>query len=210
MSRQVFKKAKDTCRNHYETALIQYGDSPKGVNWKDAESQNYRFQMLCEVGKLSDKKIHDVGCGLGHLSDFLSVKGINCEYIGSDISPLMIRAAKDRLPTAHLYVADLLENKTQDWMRADYLITSGLFYVKTSTVRRTWKHFVQAMLIRMFMLSDIGIAFNMLTSFVDYEDSNLFYQPPGETVDFCIRNMSRRVVLRHDYPLWEYTVYVYK
>ncbi len=206
----MFKKTKDICRDHYEKTLIQYGDSPKGVNWKDTESQSSRFQILSEIGDLDGKTIHDVGCGLGHLLDFLSAKGVNCEYIGSDISPLMIRAAKERLPIAQLYIADILGKKIQDWMKADYLFSSGLFYVKSETNNCTWKKFVHAMLLRMFSLANIGIAFNMLTSYVEYEDHNLFYQTPGETMDFCIRNMSRRIVIRHDYPLWEYTVYVYK
>lgn len=206
----MFKETKDTCRKHYEETLKRYGNSPKGVNWKDAESQNLRFQILCEVDDLNGRKIHDIGCGLGHLLDFLSQKGVSCEYVGSDISPLMIQTAKQRLSTAQLYVADILEDKTREWMKADYLFTSGLFYVRSDADIDTWRQFVQAMLLRMFSLASTGIAFNMLTSCVDYKDPNLFYQPPGETMDFCIQNMSRRVVIRHDYPLWEYTVYVYR
>lgn len=98
----MFNEAKESCRKHYENVLMQYGDSPKGVNWKDAESQRLRFQILCEISNLNGKRIHDVGCGLGHLADFLSEKKANCEYVGSDISSLMIQAAKRRLPMAQL------------------------------------------------------------------------------------------------------------
>ena len=98
----MFNKAKESCRKYYENVLMQYGDSPKGVNWKDAEFQRLRFQILCEVGNLNEKRIHDVRCGLGHLAGFLSEKKVNCEYVGSDISPLMIQAAKRRLPMAQL------------------------------------------------------------------------------------------------------------
>ena len=95
-------------------------------------------------------------------------------------------------------------------MRADYLLASGVFNAKMSINRGVWQQFVEAMLLRMFSLARKGIAFNLLTSYVDYENSNLFYLSPAETLDFCIRNLGRRVVIRHDYPLWEYTVYVYK
>lgn len=205
----MFDEVKDRCRRHYENSLAQYGDSPEGVNWRDTESQRLRFQLLCQVADLNGKRIHDVGCGLGHLLDFLSESGISCEYVGSDISPFMVRAAKERLPTGRLYVADILEDD-EEWMQADYLVTSGLFYVKSATDNDTWKQFVQTILLRMFSLASRGIAFNMLTSYVDYEDPNLFYQAPGETMDFCIKNMNRRVIIRHDYPLWEYTAYVYR
>jgi SAM-dependent methyltransferase len=206
----MFDEIKAVCRRHYEDKLLQYGDSPQGVNWADADSQRLRFQVLSEVGNLNGKKIYDVGCGLGHLVEFLAERGVNCEYVGSDISPQMIQKAKQRLPQAQLYVADILNNVTPDWMRADYLFASGVFYVKATNDHHAWQKFVEAMLLRMFDLAERAIAFNMLTSYVDYKDSNLFYLSPADTLDFCIRNLGRRIVIRHDYPLWEYTVYVYK
>ena len=206
----MFNKAKAICRKHYEDTLGKYGDTPQGVNWADAESQFLRFQILSEVDDLNRKKIHDVGCGLAHFADFLARKGTNCEYVGSDISPLMIEKAKRRLPHAQLHVADILDDVTQDWMTADYLFASGVFYVKGTNPRSTWRQFVEEMLIRMFSLTKKGIAFNMLTAHVDYEESNLFYLSPAKALDWCVRNLGRHVVLRHDYPLWEYTMYVYK
>lgn len=206
----MFEEIKAICRKHYEDKLRQYGDSPQGVNWIDSDSQRLRFQVLYEVGNLDGAKIHDVGCGLGHLLEFLVVSEVNCEYVGSDISPQMIQKAKQRLPQAQLYVADILDEVTQDWMSADYLFASGVFYVKGIADRRVWQQWVEEMIIQMFSLAKVAIAFNMLTSYVDYEDNNLFYISPAETLDFCIRNLGRRIAIRHDYPLWEYTVYVYK
>lgn len=200
----MFNKAKAIYRKHYEDTLGKYGDTPQGVNWSSVESQFLRFQILSEVDDLNRKKIHDVGCGLAHFADFLARKGTNCEYVGSDISPLMIEKAKRRLPHAQLYVADILDDATQEWMTADYLFASGVFYVKGTNARNTWRQFVEEMLIRMFSLAKKGIAFNMLTAHVDYEETNLFYLPPAKALDWCIRNLGRHVVLRHDYPLWEY------
>jgi len=206
----MFEKIKAVTCRHYENVLMQYGDSPQGINWSDVNSQRLRFQILSEVDDLNGQKIHEVGCGLAHFVDFLAEKGINCEYVGSDISTKMIQKAKQRLPQAQLYVADILEDITPDWMRADYLLASGVFNAKMSINRGVWQQFVEAMFLRMFSLARKGIAFNLITSYVDYENSNLFYLSPAETLDFCIRNLGRRVVIRHDYPLWEYTVYVYK
>lgn len=208
--RKQFSKAKDICRRHYEEVLGKYGDSPQGVNWADAESQNLRFQILSEIGDLSEKRIHDVGCGLGHFVDFLTIKGVKCDYVGSDISDKMIEKARKRLPKVQFHVADILNDVTPDWMPSDYIFTSGLFYARASNNKRVWQQFVEAMLRKMFTLAREGIAFNMLTSYVDYEEGHLFYLPPGDMLDFCVQNLSRRVVLRHDYRLWEYTVYVYR
>ena len=206
----MFEEVKAICRRYYENALERYGDSPQGVNWADAASQRFRFEILAEIDDLNGKRIHDVGCGLAHFVEFLVERGIDCEYVGSDISSHMIQKAKQRLPKEQLYVADILNDVTPDWMRTDYLLASGVFHVKAANERSAWQEFVETMLRRMFTLARKGIAFNMLTTYVDYEDSNLFYLPPAELLDFCIRNLGRRVVIRHDYPLWEYTVYVYK
>jgi len=205
-----FDKAKAICREHYEDVLNRYGDSPQGVNWANAESQGLRFQIISEICDLNDKKVHDVGCGLGHFYDFLTCKGVNCDYVGSDISLKMIEEAKKRLPGVQFYTADILDDVTPDWMQADYVITSGLFYVRVENSRKVWRHFIEAMLLKMFTLAREGIAFNMLTSYVNYEEAHLFYLHPGEILDFCVQKLSRRVAIRHDYPLWEYTVYVHK
>ena len=206
----MFEKIEAVCRRHYENALMQYGDSPQGVNWADADSQRLRFRILSEIDDLNGKSIHDVGCGLAHLVEFLALRGVNCDYVGSDISSQMIQKAKQRLPETRLYVASILDEATPNWMRADYLFASGVFHVKGPLDRGEWQQFVEAMLRRMFSLAKKGIAFNMLTTYVDYEDSNLFYLSPTEMLDFCIQSLGRRVVVRHDYPLREYTVYVYK
>ena len=55
-----------------------------------------------------------------------------------------------------------------------------------------------------------GIAFNLITDQVDFREPQLFYADPTETLDFCRRALSRHVVIRHDYPLYEYTTYVYR
>jgi hypothetical protein len=95
-------------------------------------------------------------------------------------------------------------------MRADYVVNCGLFTVSGGTDPARWWEYCRAVIGRMFELSHVGIAFNMMTSHVDYRDDHLFYAKPGDVVDFCADSLSRRVVLRHDYPLYEFTVYVYR
>jgi hypothetical protein len=49
-----------------------------------------------------------------------------------------------------------------------------------------------------------------MSDHVDFRSDDLFYSDAGETLDFCRRELGRFVTLRHDYPLYEYTVYVYR
>lgn len=205
-----FDALKDATRRYYEDALLRFSDGPQAVNWSSRETQNLRFEMLCGVGDLTGKRIHDVGCGLGHMADYLSTENPGCNYVGSDISPKMINAAKQRLgPDAELFTGDIMA-ADEDWMKADFVVNSGVFTVRGEIPPEEWWQFVSGMIGRMFELCRTGISFNLMTSYVDYQDDHLFYKPPAETLDFCINELSRRAVIRHDYPLWEYTVYLYR
>jgi SAM-dependent methyltransferase len=206
----TFDALVQSSRDYYEAALKKFGDSPAGVNWRDAETQTLRFDVLRSIGDLHNRRIHDVGCGLAHFQDYLTANTAGCAYVGSDISEDMINTARARLDRAEeLHCANLLTTD-ESWMKADYVVNSGLFTVRGETSRDEWWDFVKAMTSRMFELSSLGIGFNLMTSHVDYRDDHLFYLDPGEALAFCAENLSRKVVIRHDYPLWEYMVFVYR
>ena len=198
-------------KEYYESALAEFGDDPRGVNWRDAESQELRFQVLAGIGDFTGRRVHDVGCGLAHMAEWLKRENIVCEYVGSDISEKMIAAAATHAPPpAELHVADIMSGPEEPWMGADYVVNSGVFTVRSSVPESEWRVFVYDMIRAMFRVADKGIAFNLMSSYVDYRDDHLFYENPQAILDFCVAELSRKVVIRHDYPLWEYAVYVYR
>jgi SAM-dependent methyltransferase len=204
------KNINEKSLEYYESALKKYGDTALGVNWKSEESQNLRFSVLAKIGNLENKSLHDVGCGTARLKDFLEKYYPGCSYIGSDISALMIDAAKKRIgPGSDLIVGDIL-TKSSKWMEADYLINSGIFTVKQEIKDEDWRSFVYLMIERMFNLASKGIGFNLMSSYVDYKDNNLYYASPHEIIDFCVKNLSRKICIHHDYNLYEFTTFVYK
>ena len=56
----------------------------------------------------------------------------------------------------------------------------------------------------------IGLAFNVMTWHVDWQRDDLFHLPCDTLLAFLKAEVSRHVVLRADYGLWEYTTYVYR
>ena len=66
------------------------------------------------------------------------------------------------------------------------------------------------MLRRMYESCRRGIAFNLMSDRVDFRNPDLYHSSPAETLDFCQRELSRSVRLRHDNPHYEYTVHVYR
>ena len=47
----------NTIKDYYEETLLKYKDGPKAVNWSSKKSQYLRFEKICEVGNLNNKKI---------------------------------------------------------------------------------------------------------------------------------------------------------
>lgn len=56
----------------------------------------------------------------------------------------------------------------------------------------------------------VGLAFNVMSKQVDWERNELFHLPMDEMANFLCKDITRDFVIRNDYGLYEYTVYVKK
>ncbi len=193
---------------HYERQLERHGPTARGMDWKDEMSQRLRFAILCEICDLAGKTVHEVGAGAGHLCDFLQQRGIGAVYSGSDLSPKMVDAARRLHPDVRFEVRNVLADGTPE--SYDVVLCSGAFHVKLELPDDAWRAFVYEALRGMYRLCRVGIGFNLMSDQVDFRSPSLFYANPGEVLDYCRRELSRHVVLRHDYPLHEYTIHVYR
>jgi SAM-dependent methyltransferase len=194
----------------YEDSLAKHGRSPESVGWTMPGSQEMRFDKLLSVVDPKDEgfDVNELGCGYGELLPYAISQGYKLKgFDGYDISEKMIEQAKDHLAgyeQVNLYVDSAIHHKR------DYTITSGIFNVKFEQSEDKWKEFIFQTLEMMMDNSNKGIAFNLLTSYVDFTVDHLFYADPMEFFDHCKRNLSKRVTLIHDYPLYEWTMIVRK
>ena len=83
--------------DYYTEKIRQYGPTPKGVDWRDAESQELRFARLLEIVDRPAESLVELGCGYGALYGYLRRTGHKLAYSGYDISPDMIAAAQARI-----------------------------------------------------------------------------------------------------------------
>jgi cyclopropane fatty-acyl-phospholipid synthase-like methyltransferase len=193
---------------HYEARLREFGPSARGVDWKDDASQALRFDVLCDGCELPGTSLLEVGSGVGHLYDHLLRRGADVRYTGIDLSASMVEAARQRLPEVRFERRDLLHWETPEtW---DAVLCSGLFHVKLDAPDDAWRAFIHEMLRRMYARCRAVVAFNLMSDQVDYRTPGLHYADPGEILDFCRRELSRHVVVRHDYPLYEFSVHVHR
>src|SRR5438105_3503365 len=97
---------------HYTALYRQYGDDPRAVQLADRITQNIRFDVLMRV--MEDRKhasVIDVGCGLGHLYEFLLGHGFQGDYSGVDINPVFVDRCREKFKRNRFEVCDISETE---------------------------------------------------------------------------------------------------
>lgn len=202
---QVLKK-------HYETLVDKHGPTEIALGWRRPEHLRLRFEVLLRVlgSNREPLSILDVGCGFGLLLGHLMERGYPIkEYVGVDISPKIVEMAREKHPQARFICADICDNSVS-LPRCDYVLTNGMFNLRQSASNDEMDLFFGIATKRMYELARKAIAFNVMSSHVNYRNDALYYRDPGETVAYCVRELSRFVQIHHDYPLYEYFTYVYR
>lgn len=202
----------------YEENLQEHGAGARSVGWKADDEQALRFDRLCRVfgsepersRKADDDSpisIADLGCGYGAMFDYLASRSdlTISAYYGYDIAEPMLEAARSRIADerAHWISGSKILHEV------DYSFVSGSFNVRFEASDEDWKAYIQAAILELAQHSRRGLAFNLLSTYVDWKESHLFYGDPLEFFDFCKRRLSRFVTLIHDYPLYEWTIVVH-
>ncbi|MDI9408328.1 MAG: class I SAM-dependent methyltransferase [Candidatus Pacebacteria bacterium] len=199
----------DSVAMYYSDKLLQHGETPQGVDWNGVESQVLRFVQLCQIiAPAQAFTLLDFGCGFGSLYEYLSHNFRDFAYLGLDVSPDMIAAAKNRYPTANAKFV----NSSQPPEPSDYALASGIFNVRLEHTDTEWLSYIEATIAKLNAASRKGFAFNCLTSYSDRDKQRdyLYYAEPGYLFDLCKRQYSRNVALLHDYELYEFTILVRK
>lgn len=196
-------------RDLYQEALDKHGDSTRATHQNDRETQHLRFERLTRaLGPfLAGGSLHDVGCGFGDLGVYLAACGADCAYSGIEIVADMAARGRKRLAT-EILVDDFMTRDYDD--RYDFVVASGVFNIPGGIDSGEWNVYCQAMTRKMFALARKGVAFNGLTTFCDYRRDDLYYWDPAKALTFCQGELSRFCVLDHGYPLYEWTLTVFK
>lgn len=203
----------DKLVSHYSALLREHGVTPAAVQYADEATQFRRFEVLSEIADIRAAKVLDLGCGTGDLLRYLrSKRDFRGEYVGYDITPDMVQAARERFSgdaRARFEHRDIVAEAPTE--RFDYAFVSGIF---NNQIGQT-QEWVQDILRKIAACTSMGIAFNGLSRYVDYCDPGLYYMVPEDIFRFCKEQLSPRVTLRHDYEIkpgvlpYEFAVYVY-
>tara|TARA_B110000003_G_scaffold266061_1_gene292575 strand:- start:35 stop:646 length:612 start_codon:yes stop_codon:yes gene_type:complete len=188
-----------------DSRVLELDDDVRAVGWGSQESQELRFDYLIKDFNLNSKTILDVGCGLGDFLHYLKKSDIkDYQYIGLDISKNMIESCRERhlQDNVQFYQGTIFE---YDFETIDVAILSGALSYKYKEATSAAK----ATLEKMFQLSTEGVALNFLSTTADYELEKNQHYDPAIILTWAL-NLSKKVSLYHDYPLYEFTIMLKK
>ena len=208
------KKNYEVLYRHYEDTLKKHGLNHKGMDWPKEEDLIRRFKVMLGliVADSNDKiKLLDLGCGIGLFYGYLkeNVSELKIDYHGIDISNEMIKGAQQLYPNGLFEVRDVLLNPIEK-NGFDYIIMNGVMTEKVSLTQLEMIEFSQTLIKNVFESARVGIAFNVMSSHVDWKRDDLFHWDIDDMLSFLVKNCSRNIKINMDYGLYEHTVYVYK
>ena len=201
---------------YYTTKVRRHGATAEGVDWNSAMSQRLRFVQLLKV--VSDwgqpMSLHDLGCGYGALLDHLADRhpAASIRYVGSDVSPEMIRRARRRrhLPGSPGFPEFIVASSAPP--RVDYSVASGIFNVKLDHPVPAWERHVASTLQALCAASAKGFAVNFMAPQalrLRSAAAGCLYGAPAEHwIAYCRNALGCRVEAVEDYGLPEYTLLV--
>jgi SAM-dependent methyltransferase len=150
-------------------------------------------------------RILDIGCGLGDMYPFLKDRFGAIEYTGVDIVPGLVEAAQTRRPDARFICQNILENPLTE--RFDFVLISGIF---NNAEIPSSSFFIRQMLSAAYAVCNKALAFNFISSHVNFRDPKMAYFDPVGIFGYCLDNLGKKIVLNHHYEKCDVAVFVYR
>jgi SAM-dependent methyltransferase len=192
------EKAESCAR--YAARLQRFGHDPRTLGW-DKRQHRLRYAALLEHWPRQPLSVLDVGCGFGDLAGFCEAGGRPVAYTGIDLSPELIAAGRRAAPGRDLRVWDWDLQGAPG--RFDLVLASGLFHHRLVDS----EGFIRRMLRRFAAAARMGFAVNFMSSTAERRYPHLHYAEPAIMLAEGLA-LSRRVLLRHDYMPFEFTLVV--
>jgi SAM-dependent methyltransferase len=196
---------KNIIAKRYRERLKEHGPSIEALASGTTERRDIRFGVLNSVGEMQGSRVLDVGCGLADFYAWLGERGIQVDYTGYDITPELVELSAERFPEAKFEVRDVQTKGIQE--RFDYIVSSQTFNNRLSHEDNF--EVMKDVLRICYEASARAVVVDMMTAYVDFQEKRLYYYQPEEVFRYA-KSLTKRATLRHDYPLYEFAILLYK
>ncbi|WP_020592906.1 class I SAM-dependent methyltransferase [Kiloniella laminariae] len=197
----------------YENCLKQHGTGHAAVNWGSKEAAEKRYKVMADLipaHQEDEVSLLDFGCGLGAFKAYLQQNNaMHIRYCGLDLSPAYIEKCRELYPNTEFYCIDILEDENV-LPEFDYIIINGVFTRSNDLGYNQMCLYLEQVLQRLSRKIRLGLAFNVMSNYVDWEGEGLFHPKLDDIAKIVENTISRNFIIRNDYGLYETTCYVYR
>ncbi len=188
----------------YEQRIERHGPTFASLNSGNEQKQALRHGVLASALRGAKPSILEVGCGLADFYKYLLQHQQDCSYRGYDIVPDYITECRRNYPEAGFTVRNIFDEGIEGTY--DTIVMSQVLnnrYQKSDNLQ-----VMQRALALAFQHTRISVAIDMLSTYVDFRNPDLFYYPPEEIFRMA-KAIAPRVIIRHDYRAFEFCVQLY-
>ncbi len=209
-------------KDYYATTFARHGATAKGVDWTSEEELLVRYDKMLAVLQKDftvlpqPVSMLDVGCGWGGQLRRAQSLGVKLNYTGIDVVESMVQHARTEFPGATFIHGDVFAlDKPASY---DFVVCNAILTQKLGATIPAMEQFTRELARKMFEICRHGIAFNMMSTRVNFMVDNLYYQNPADLLAWMLTDLTPRVRLDHGYSslasgkgkFYDFTVYAYK
>lgn len=198
MDEEDVRQIQENIEEMYSNRINEKGLTPQGLFWDSKESMEKRFHAAVEMYNFKNKKVLDIGCGLGHFYEFLcDIDQKPDQYYGIDINEKVLEKAREDHPECSFEKRNILLSEF-DEEQFDIAVIFGTVFNNLDRVSN--EEYLREFMRKSFSCSD-NVLINLLSDYRqgewDYEEFVYYYSP--EKVFGYAQEFTRNVVIKHDF-----------
>jgi len=188
----------------YQERISEHGATFASLNSGSAAKQGIRHGVHASALRGSHPSILEVGCGLGDFYKYLTEHQTNCSYTGYDIVPEYVAECQRSCPNAKFELRNIFAagiDGPYDTIVMSQVLNNRYQQSDNMEVMR------RAMELA-FQHTRVSVSIDMLSTYVDFRNPDLFYYSPEE-IFRTAKTVAPRVTLRHDYRAYEFCIQLF-
>ena len=188
----------------YQQRIAERGPSFASLNSGSEAKQAMRHSVHSTALRGVKPSVLEIGCGLADFYKYLLEHQLDCSYNGYDIVPEYIDECRRVYPQAKFALRNVFVEGiegTYDTIAMSQVLNNR--YQKSDNVQ-----VMQRALELAFEHTRVSVSVDMLSTYVDFCNPDLFYYSPEEIFRIA-HKISSRVLLRHDYRAFEFCIQLF-
>jgi SAM-dependent methyltransferase len=188
----------------YQNRIAEHGATFASLNSGNAEKQAIRQSVHASALRGDRPSILEVGCGLADFYRYLIAQKRECSYCGYDIVPEYVDQCQRVFPDSRFEVRNIFLDGID--CIYDTVVMSQVLnnrYQKSDNMQ-----VMQRALELAFQHTRKSVSVDMLSTYVDFRNPDLFYYSPEEVFRIA-KAIAARVLIRHDYRAFEFCIQLF-